>query len=92
MTGPTSPEVLDVLCPMHLVLDAEGIITHAGPTAQKLRPETELVGQAFMQAFTVMRPRGIMTLAQLWAARHLKLHLEVAGTPPARLTGRELRL
>ena len=87
MTGPTSPEVLDVLCPMHLVLDAEGIITHAGPTAQKLRPETELVVQAFMQAFTVMRPRGIMTLAQLWAARHLKLHLEMAGTPPARLKG-----
>jgi diguanylate cyclase (GGDEF)-like protein len=81
------PEVLDVLCPMHVVLDAEGMITHVGPTVQKLRPQITLVGVRFLEAFSVMRPRGIGTLEQLWEAQHLKLHLEMAGTPPARLKG-----
>jgi diguanylate cyclase (GGDEF)-like protein len=82
-----NPQVLDVLCPMHLTLDARGIITHAGPTTQKLRPDLDLVGLPFLEAFTVMRPRGITTLVQLWAARHVKLHLELKGLPPARLKG-----
>lgn len=82
-----TPEVLDVLCPMHLTLDAQGIITHVGPTTQKLRPDVSLVGTPFLEAFKVMRPRGISTLAQLWETRHIKLHLEMTGTPPARLKG-----
>ena len=82
-----NPEVLDVLCPMHLTLDAEGFITHVGPTTQKLRPDRTLTGMPFMDAFEVMRPRGIATIAQLWDAHHLKLHLEMVGTPPARLKG-----
>ncbi|MEP5946416.1 MAG: hypothetical protein ABJ263_03405 [Tateyamaria sp.] len=36
---------LDVLCPMHLVLSDTGLIAHAGPTAQKLRPDNTLVGE-----------------------------------------------
>lgn len=59
MTTELKPDVLDVLRPMHLMLDAQGIITHVGPTTQKLRPDTALQGMAFMEAFTVMRPRGI---------------------------------
>lgn len=82
-----NPDVLDVLCPMHLILNAEGIISHAGPTTQKLRPRKPLEGTPFLEAFSVMRPRGIDTLAQLWAVRHLKLHLEMTGTPVARLKG-----
>lgn len=81
------PDVLDVLCPMHLMLDAQGIITHVGPTTQKLRPDTALLGMAFMDAFTVMRPRGIKTLAQVRQAGQVKLHLELAGKPAARLKG-----
>ncbi|MGB5865176.1 MAG: GGDEF domain-containing protein [Sulfitobacter sp.] len=80
-------DVLDVLCPMHLILDVQGIVTHAGPTTQKLRPDLPLVGMPFLTAFKVMRPRGITTLDQLWEARHIKLHLELVGTPPARLKG-----
>ncbi len=82
-----NPLVLDLLCPMHLTLDTSGLILHAGPTIQKLRPDTPLEGLAFLDTFTVMRPRGITTMAQLWEAQHLKLHLELAGTPPARLKG-----
>lgn len=82
-----NPEVLDVLCPMHLTLDADGIIRHVGPTTQKLRGGNDLRGVPFMDAFNVMRPRGITTMAQLWDAHHLKLHLEMVGAPPARLKG-----
>lgn len=81
------PKLLDVLCPMHLTIDENGVIGHVGPTIQKLRPKTNFVGVQFMDAFAVMRPRGIDTIAQLWEARHLKLHLEMEGAPPARLKG-----
>ncbi len=80
-------ETLDVLCPMHVMLDAQGLITHVGPTTQKLRPNDQLVGRPFMEAFCVKRPRGISTLDQLRKAQHLKLHLEMCGTPPAKLKG-----
>jgi diguanylate cyclase (GGDEF)-like protein len=80
-------EVLDVLCPMHLILDSQGNIIHVGPTTQKLRPDAALTGMSFLEAFEVMRPRGITTLEQLWDAQHLKLHLEMKGAPPASLKG-----
>ncbi|MEP1766201.1 MAG: GGDEF domain-containing protein [Sulfitobacter sp.] len=79
--------VLDVLCPMHILLDSDGMIAHVGPTTQKLRPDIKMVGSPFLEAVEVKRPRGIETLAQLRKAHQLKLHLELAGSPPARLKG-----
>ncbi|MEP3443092.1 MAG: diguanylate cyclase [Sulfitobacter sp.] len=87
MTGPIKASILDVLCPMHLTLDGDGIITNAGPTTQKLRPDTPLVGTSFLEAFRVMRPRGIVTMSQVWKSLNVKLHLEMQGAPPARLKG-----
>lgn len=81
------PDVLDILCPMHLMLDTQGTIIHVGPTTQKLRPDTAFLGMPFLEAVQVKRPRGITQMDQLHAARHLKLHLEFAGSPPARLKG-----
>jgi diguanylate cyclase (GGDEF)-like protein len=72
---------------MHMKLDQEGVITHVGPTTQKLRPDLNFVGMPFLDAVTVKRPRGIFTLKQLYEAHHVKLHLELAGTPPALLKG-----
>ncbi len=80
-------DVLDVLCPMHLQIDAQGLICRAGPTLQKLRPDVPLVGRAFLDVFSVSRPRGIMSMDSLWKARNVKLHLEMAGQPPAQLKG-----
>lgn len=82
-----NPEVLDVICPMHLTLDAQGVITHIGPTLRKMRPEHQLERQPFLDAFKVLRPRGITTLDQLWQARHIKLHLELKGNPTTQLKG-----
>lgn len=81
------PEILNVLCPMHVTLDQEGVITHVGPTTQKLRPEWDFIGVPFLDAVTVKRPRGIFTLQHLYEAHHVKLHLELEGTPPALLKG-----
>lgn len=87
MTQVLNPEVLDVICPMHLTLDAQGMITHIGPTLRKMRPEYQLESQPFLGAFKVLRPRGITTLDQLWQARHIKLHLEMKGNPTTQLKG-----
>jgi diguanylate cyclase (GGDEF)-like protein len=72
---------------MHILLDKQGMITHLGPTTQKMRPDTKMVGLPFLDAVEVKRPRGIKTIAQLRDARQLKLHLELPGSPPARLKG-----
>ena len=87
MNGGPDPKVLDVLCPMHLILDAQGIIIHAGPTTQKLRPDMPLIGMSFLDAFTILRPRGIVTMDGLFGVRNIKLHLELLGNRPVRLKG-----
>lgn len=87
MTAAFSPEVLDILCPMHLMLDAQGKITHVGPTTQKLRPGDSLIGKDFLDVFKVERPRGVTTLEHLFNLRNVKLHLEMTGSPSARLKG-----
>lgn len=80
-------DVLDVLCPMHLTLSATGHITHAGPTIQKLRSETPMVGQRFLEVFDVKRPRSIKGMDDLRRATDLKLHLELRDTPRTELKG-----
>ncbi|MGB3243935.1 MAG: GGDEF domain-containing protein [Sulfitobacter sp.] len=79
--------VLDVLCPMHLIVSATGHIMHAGPTIAKLRSATPLKGQRFLEAFSVRRPRAINTMADLRGVAHRKLHLEITGAPRTALKG-----
>lgn len=79
--------VLDVLCPMHLVLTPTGHIHHAGPTIQKLRPETPLAGQRFLEAFAVKRPRTIRGMDDLRRAADIKLHLEFHDAPRTEFKG-----
>ncbi len=52
-------QVLDVLCPMHLLLSQAGEVLHAGPTLARLRPHTRLNGARFLDLFEVTRPRQI---------------------------------
>lgn len=72
---------LDALCPMHLRIDADGVIRHAGPTLRKLFPDRAVVGQAFADLFEITRPRGAATLAALLRAPGGKLHLHPHVTP-----------
>nr|WP_106608312.1 GGDEF domain-containing protein [Shimia abyssi] len=68
-------KMLDVFCPMHMVLDATGHISHAGPTAQKLLPDDTLVNKRFLEVFELCRPRSVSSMEQLLGVAGLKLHL-----------------
>ncbi|MGJ8544826.1 MAG: diguanylate cyclase domain-containing protein [Sulfitobacter sp.] len=87
MSLPEHTAALDVLCPMHLVLCAQGQIVHAGPTLHKLRPHEPMIGQAFWDVFSVRRPRAVTTIDDLRALPEKKLHLVLQGTPPTQLKG-----
>ena len=80
-------DVLDVLCPMHLTLNATGHITHAGPTIQKLRADVPMIGRRFLEVFAVKRPRSINGMDDLRRATDLKLHLEMRDAPRTQLKG-----
>jgi diguanylate cyclase (GGDEF)-like protein len=87
MSGLLCSDVLDVICPMHLTVNATGHISHAGPTIQKLRSETPLVGQRFLEVFAVKRPHSIIAMDDLRQATDLKLHLELRDAPRTELKG-----
>ena len=79
--------VLDVLCPMHLVLGVTGHITHAAPTIAKLRPDAGLVGRRFLEVFEVSRPRAVVCMDDLRQAAKVKLHLQMRDPPRTALKG-----
>ena len=78
---------LDVLCPMHLVISDTGMITHAGPTVQKLRPETTLAGEQFLDVFDLKRPRSIKKASDLRANAGTKMHLQLRAAPQTEIKG-----
>lgn len=87
MTEAALKNVLDVLCPMHLVVGADGLILHAGPTAQKLAPGRTLPGIPFLDVFHIKRPRAVKKLSDMPMSRDLKLHLETRHAPHTALKG-----
>ena len=79
---PPMPQgALDILAPMHLVLDATGHVIHAGPTMQKLRPDVPMAGQRFLELFELSRPRAVDSMAALLASAGIKLHLRLRDAP-----------
>lgn len=56
---------LDVVLPLHVVLDPDGMIVHAGPTMAKLFREQALIGARFFEAFEVRRPARAERAADL---------------------------
>lgn len=80
-------DVLDVLCPMHVLLDNDGVIRNAGPTLAKLRPEREFRDTAFFDRFKVLRPRIIGDVRALADHAGRPLHLQLADDPPTTLKG-----
>lgn len=80
---------LDTLCPMHCIISRSGHITHAGATLQKLRPDTPLIGQRFLNLFQPVQPRNITSIPDLHAAaaRHARLRLRFRNSPRTDLQG-----
>lgn len=79
--------ILNVLCPMHAIVDASGHIRHAGPTLQKLRPDTPLSETRFLELFELRRPRNVRTMADLMASSGMKLHLKFRDLPATAFKG-----
>lgn len=79
--------MMDVMCPMHLRLDAAGEIVHAGPTLAKLYPDQVLPGQGFLDVFDLSRPRNVTTMADLLQVAGKKLHLRKRSEPTTGLKG-----
>lgn len=78
---------LDVLCPMHVVLDRDGVMKHAGPTLQKLNAEDALVGKPFLDVFEVKRPNLSNGAQDLHLVQHQKLRLRLVAPPQTSFKG-----
>lgn len=81
-------DVLDVLCPMHLILDDTGHVLHAGPTGVKMAEGgRSLIGRSLFDLFDIMRPRNVTSIEDLQQIFGKKLHLEVADEKRTTLKG-----
>ena len=67
--------MLDMMCPMYLILSDDGVISKVGPTVQKMCGGQELKGQPFLEAFELTRPRSVERFADLLASKGGKLNL-----------------
>lgn len=76
-------KMLDILCPMHLLVSATGHVTHVGPTLAKLRP-VSLVGARFLEVFEVLKPRRITSISDLVAREGEALRLRFRDLPGTR--------
>lgn len=84
---PDIAALLDVLCPMHAILDADARIVHAGPTLAKLHPGTRLEGMAFDALVDLRRPQGDGSMAALLRTAGQRLHLQLHAPPHTDLKG-----
>ncbi|WP_171054488.1 GGDEF domain-containing protein [Roseovarius arcticus] len=79
--------MMDVLCPMHVVLGETGHVTHAGPTLLKLFADAPVIGARFAELFEVKRPRGDGSMAALMGGAGGKMHLRIRSSARTDLKG-----
>lgn len=80
-------QLLDVLCPMHAILDATGHIVHAGASTHKLHGTGSAIGARFLEFFEMKRPRVATTMRELRQMAGVKLHLQLRAAPRTELKG-----
>ncbi|WP_299850196.1 GGDEF domain-containing protein [uncultured Roseovarius sp.] len=79
--------LLNVICPMHAVVDHTGHIVHAGASTHKLFASGDALGARFLEAFELKRPRAATTMKDLRAMAGVKLHLKLRAAPRTELKG-----
>lgn len=79
--------MLDVLCPMHALLDATGHVVHAGPTLRKLLGDRALIDRRLLEALELKRPRIGGTMAELRGAGGRKLRFALRAPPRTEIKG-----
>lgn len=79
--------MMDVICPMHAILDSAGRIAHAGPTLYKLFADQPFIGVRFAELFEIKRPRVDGSMRALMDAAGSKMHLRMRGGSRTDLKG-----
>ncbi|MEJ1990604.1 MAG: diguanylate cyclase [Maritimibacter sp.] len=72
-----APGALDLMMPMHVVVDANDKIAHVGPTLAKVHPGRNLEGLNFFDVFELRRPRKVDGLAELCGKAGAKFYLRL---------------
>ena len=77
---------LDALLPMHVVVNPEGLVKHAGPTFRKICP-SEPFGRALVDVFEIERPLKLVGAGEVGSLVGTRLRLRVKGLPETTLKG-----
>jgi len=78
---------LDQMMPMHLLVDARGVIRHVGPTLSKVLPFADMEGQSFLRAFELRRPRKIQSISDVCANEGVKIYVRLRDAHATQLIG-----
>ncbi len=80
-------EVLDCLMPMHVAVDGQGRLCHAGPTIRKMLGPAASVGVRLLDLVEVRRPAGIAEFTGLMGQAGSRLSLALRTAPHLPLRG-----
>lgn len=83
---------IDALLPMHLLLDADGVVLRAGPTIQKLLADRPVVGADVFDLLEIRRPVAITTMQQLAENANARLSVRLTANPEMQMRAQALLL
>lgn len=75
------------VCPMHVMIDAEGTVTSHGPTLLKLCDGDDWKGKSFFDVLDLQRPRWVKSISDLLETAGCKLHFQLREAPHTRMKG-----
>ncbi len=81
ITLPQLSDLANTICPMHVVVDANGCIQSVGPTLKKLRPDNVWIGEELSSIIAVSRPRWVRSMDDMIRSAGAKLHLQFLTEP-----------
>ncbi|MEM9432769.1 MAG: GGDEF domain-containing protein [Pseudomonadota bacterium] len=70
-----TPEIFDTLMPLHMRIDAEGMIVHLAPTLAKLCPNEDVVGRSLFEVMELRTSRGIKKFEDLCNSQNCRLKM-----------------
>ncbi len=85
--SPNVTSMLNVLCPMHVVLNATGHVVHTGPTLTKVFGGDSLSGRRFLELFELKRPKLGSNMQDLLSAKGKRLHFMLRHRSRAEMKG-----
>ena len=82
-----SGEALDLLMPMHAVLDENGVVRHAGPSLLRLAGSRVVLGKSVFEVFEVHRPKGLSSFNGIMDHAGRRMHLSFCEDRAVHLRG-----